>query len=405
MKPEAFHSLLTAKSLFTNAERSCQSSNTHTTSAGVVMLQDAVELFFLACALERSPDTEDLKLEKLTFDQLMAKLRELNVRVAKSGTMSAMNRTRVVVKHYGQACAPAAAATYLQAARTAIDVAVQDVFGLPLNGIFMTALVTECRGKWYLDEAVRLFEAGDYMNCLSRTRQALFVEFEEDYFVGDWAVVPDVEWQRYSYRGQKAPAYARDPSWVKGRTDPTQMTVLDMERLRFDMLEIGASVQDFLNVRNKTPELLEMSRGGQWLIGLNDFAVPFQATKEAAEYCIDQTVMLVIKKQVHASSLVFDRAPEGKMYQRTIIVPAPVRTFASHSAPVESTLPIGTQLIYFGSTSPIDGQGEMFAKALHNVGQGVMYVPYSAVAATLVDIPTFAVPADATALPDTGQIQ
>ncbi|MGC2970418.1 hypothetical protein [Paraburkholderia aspalathi] len=367
------------------------------------MLQDAVELFFLACALEKSPDAEDLKLERLSFDQLMTQLRSLGVTIAKSGTLSAMNKTRVVVKHYGQACAPAAAATYLQAARMAVDVALRDVFALSLAGIFMTALITDCRGKGYLDEAVSYLEVADYTNALIRTRQALFVEFEEDYFIGDWAVIPEPSWYSYSYRGQKAPQYAREPEWVRTRTDPTELVVLDFERLRFDMLEIGASVQDFLNVRSKTPDVYEMTRGGNWSVGLRDFIVPFEATKDAAEYCIDQTVMLIIKKQAHANSLFRDQPPAGKMYQRTIVADVPIRHVASHSAPVQSSLPIGTVLIYMGATSPIDGSGDMFAKIMLS-GPGMAYVPYASVASHLVDAPATPLPPKVAESPDSQEI-
>jgi len=390
LKREAFHSLLTAKTLFGQAEKFCQSSNEHYTSAGVVLLQDAVELFFLACLLEKADGGEDHKLEKASFPEIITKLRQLGVDVAKSVVLNAMNKTRVVVKHYGQVCAPAAAMTYLDAARASVDLAVRQVFGMGITGVMSTALLDNSKGKDHLNIATEAFDRADYSAALVGARQALFAEFEHEYFVGDYRKKTSNVWDTWAFRGKKAPARARSHEFAIQVTDPIDLLVVDIEQLRFDLLEIGASIQDFMNVQNRTPWVVELSPG-DWRLGLRDMAEPWAADRSAAEYCLDQVATLIQKKQAHARSLRSYQAPAGKHWQCTLVAASPAFASASRRDPPLCQLLAGQSVWYAQMTYPFEPAGAALAKVFvfdhPSIPLTTAYVDYSAIHRVLVDTP------------------
>jgi len=69
------------------------------------VLQDALELILLAVLIEKGVD-EKKGLENFSFDQLIGELKKEGVRVPKSGTLKALNKQRVIIKHYGQVSEP-----------------------------------------------------------------------------------------------------------------------------------------------------------------------------------------------------------------------------------------------------------------------------------------------------------
>lgn len=101
-------------------------------SAGLIMLQDALEIVILAMLVERDVD-EQKTLESKTFDELMGELKKAGVAVPKSGTLKALNKQRVITKHYGQLAEPLTVQVYAEATEVAIDSIVPQVLGKGLQ--------------------------------------------------------------------------------------------------------------------------------------------------------------------------------------------------------------------------------------------------------------------------------
>ena len=72
MKREAVNTIVTARILLDAAQRACLADDKHASSAGLVVLQDAVELLLYACLIEKGVD-EQRSFEKVSFDELIGK--------------------------------------------------------------------------------------------------------------------------------------------------------------------------------------------------------------------------------------------------------------------------------------------------------------------------------------------
>src|SRR5262249_49637794 len=95
---DALRSLLTAKRLLRVAEPLCLSGEKHAASAGLLALQDAVELVLLAC-IEIGSKAEDDFEGADDFGRLLKEAAHRGVKLYKPEVLRSMNRMRAVVKH------------------------------------------------------------------------------------------------------------------------------------------------------------------------------------------------------------------------------------------------------------------------------------------------------------------
>jgi hypothetical protein len=112
MKSETLNTFIIAKSLFDKAQELCIVEDKYITSAGLVILQDALELVLYACLIELGIDQEKA-IENFTFDQTIGELNQKGKKVNKSGTLKALNKQRVLIKHYGQLAEPETVKNFL----------------------------------------------------------------------------------------------------------------------------------------------------------------------------------------------------------------------------------------------------------------------------------------------------
>ncbi|MDC4793709.1 hypothetical protein NQ839_16040, partial [Acinetobacter baumannii] len=101
MKPSTLNTLMVAKSIYSETKSLVNSGNKHACTAGIILLQDFVELVVLA-VLDETDIDEQRSLESKSFDELLGELKKRQIPVIKSGTIKALNKQRVISKHYGQ---------------------------------------------------------------------------------------------------------------------------------------------------------------------------------------------------------------------------------------------------------------------------------------------------------------
>lgn len=72
---------------------------------------------------------EQKDLESKTFDELIGELGKSEVKVPKSGTLKALNKQRVITKHYGQLAEPETVRNYAEASDIAVSKILMQVLG------------------------------------------------------------------------------------------------------------------------------------------------------------------------------------------------------------------------------------------------------------------------------------
>jgi hypothetical protein len=322
MKETTVNSLVVARTLFEQAAALCASDDRHLASAGLVVLQDALELGFYALLIERGVD-ESKNLETKSFDELVGELKKAGVQVPKSGTLKALNKQRVLTKHYAQLAESATVRGYFDAARDALASVVVAVTGKPLSEIYMADLLEANETQKVLKEAEAFIASKQYLEALTAIRKAIFIEFEADYSVYDWR---DYEGQEdplglgllLGRRGWKAPYWTRRKDWIqKNVRDPLDYIQIDHDHWRLDATEWGISTADLQSICNLTPSVFRKDGNSNWSIKY-DAALPTKgATPANAKYCLDRAIAVILKKREHGRAAKYSRfdrlvsLPEG----------------------------------------------------------------------------------------------
>ncbi|CUJ34213.1 hypothetical protein [Achromobacter xylosoxidans] len=305
MKASTLHSLITARTLHDEAVRLISAGDRHMSSAGLILLQDALEIVFLAMLVERDVD-EVKSLESKSFDELIGELKRSGIAVPKSGTLKALNKQRVITKHYGQLAEPLTVQTYAEAADLAIEAIVQTVLGRGYRDVFLADLLGEGEARSFLTEAAAELEKGLYLESLISVRKALFVEIEIDYCVHKWSDADANEsfgLGAFTRGGGKAPYWTRRRDWIeKNVRTPFDYIQIDHENLRVDALEWGVSTAELQNLRRLTPDVFREDKDTLWQIQY-DLQFPVnEATSRNARYCLDRAISIILRKQQHVNT-------------------------------------------------------------------------------------------------------
>lgn len=303
MKPSTIHTIITAKAIYNECRPLIASGNRHSCSAGLILLQDAVELILLALLGEIGVN-EQKNLESKSFDELLGELRTAGVNVPKIGTIKALNKQRVITKHYGQLAEPATVRNYFDSADLLIQSAMTQVVNKTLNEIYLTDLLPECEAKSCLEVAIKEKDVGNYLQSLIEIRKALFVEYEQEYAINRWTDVDPNDNRMglflFGRGGLKAPYYTRNKDWIeKNVKTPADYIQVDHEKIRLDAIEWGVSTSELENIRRLTPKVLRIDRNSGWMV---DYDIGFpanEANEQNCNYCLDTIIQILIKKKEH----------------------------------------------------------------------------------------------------------
>lgn len=353
MKTNTIHSLITARTLLDEALRQVAYADRHSCSAALILLQDSLEIVMLSLLIEKDVD-EQKSLESKSFDELIGELKKSGVVVPKSGTLKALNKERVIVKHYGQLAEPLTVQNYAEAAQHAIEQMVTQVIGKSLRDIFLTDRLEEGESKDHLIAANHLIEAGRYLSALVEIRKAIFIKIEVDYSIYGWSTAPETKEGIFASMmrgGYNAPYYTRNPKWIKENVKtPIEYIQIDHERLRVDCLERGVNTAELGNVRRLTPDVFRSDKEHPWQVQIEN-RTHADATAANANYCLDRTISILLKYQQYAQShrhiTPSDRPSLGNEY-----IDSSVYEKASENSQVTATIKRGAE---YKISATVDG--------------------------------------------------
>lgn len=303
MKPSTIHTIITAKAIYNDCRPLIASGNRHSCSAGLILLQDAVELILLALLGELGID-EQKNLESKSFDELLGELRAAGIKVPKIGTIKALNKQRVITKHYGQLAEPATVRNYLDSADILIQHTLKQVINKTLNEILLTDLLPEGEAKNYLLTAAIRKDEGNFLQALIEIRKAIFVEYEYQYAINRWS---DFDSNAslgalafFGRGGMKAPFYTRNKEWIQKNVKcPADYIQMDHEKLRLDAIEWGVSTSELENLRRLTPKVFRADNQSDWQTDYDIGFPPNEANEQNCNYCLDTIIRILIKKNEH----------------------------------------------------------------------------------------------------------
>ena len=364
MKDEVLAALITARRLLTASEALCSIRESHAASAGVVVLQDAVELVLLGALIELGVD-EERSLESLSFSEMISALRRRKVTVPKSGTIKAMNKQRVLVKHYGQTVDPDTARRYFSASRVCVDGVLQHVLGKSLAELFLHELVANAETKECLTLAQLALDETRYFEAMVEIRKALFIEIEGDYAIHGWRDRPSSDpmdlLSNFTRGGMKAPYYMRNKEWIAVNVrEPFHYVQLDHGQVRIDLVEWGANTQDFWNLWRLTPPVFRADKESDWQVKRDPQRFAEGAVEANVRYCLDAVIALILKKQEH-----FDLAKHlsgttaGNVEVTACADPTNVYTKATTDSELAGTVSRGTKM-HVSSVVPGLGTDDTF---------------------------------------------
>jgi len=301
MKSEVLNALLTAKTLFDEARKLCFVRDRHVASAGLVLLQDAVEIVMLCCLIEKGVD-ESESIDKLTFDQLISRVKATGLKIPKFSDLKSMNEQRRLIKHRAQLADPITVQNFFNACQLATNALLVQLTGKQLQHIIISDAIQDHAIKSEVSEAIRLIDGGNYSEALLPIRRALYLAVESSYDIRPWRnhqVGEDAMLLELAHP-TKAPLHTRNGSWINQNvTNPVEYIQLDFERVGLDMLELGIDPEEFFNVWRLTPAVYRIE-DGVWAIKELDKHSTFDS-EEDARYCLDVVVSIATKQQVKRS--------------------------------------------------------------------------------------------------------
>lgn len=306
MRDSTVHALIVARTLLEQSDPLCSSEDRYIASAGLIVLQDALEAVLYALLLERGVDDEK-NLERKSFDELIGELKSASVVVPKSGTLKALNKQRVLVKHYAQLAEPAMVRSYHDAAQEAIASMTTQVIGQSLRDLFIADLLSEGEAKILLKRAEQAIKDARFLDALIETRKALFVEFEEEYSVYGWRNF-DVNSQEGVFTsflrgGWRAPVWAKSKEWIENNVKvPTDYVQIDWQNWRLQAMELGIHTVELSNLQCLTPNVFRGDKSAGWSVTYDASFGASNAIESNARYCLDRAVSIILKKHQHAQA-------------------------------------------------------------------------------------------------------
>lgn len=307
MNSDALQSLIISRTLLVTSEPLCRSENRYEATAGLILLQDAIEAFLYSTLLEVSVNNE-IKLEKKGFDELIGELNKLGITIKNQHRLKLLNKQRVLAKHYAQIVEPTSASHFFQTSIEAIEDLMQRVFSMHLHEISIAEVIVECEAKQCLRAADAAIRNGEYLVALIEIRKSIYLEFEQDYNLADWK---DYDERTYKsvlstlgFRGFKCHSYKRNREWIsKYVKSPTDYLQVNHDAFRFTALEFGFSFEEYLNLIRHSPVVYRNNDHEQWHINIDSSLADLSENRNITLYCLDTASLMIAKKQRYSSQI------------------------------------------------------------------------------------------------------
>ncbi|MFM5393076.1 hypothetical protein ACEUAB_02800 [Aeromonas veronii] len=305
MKASTLNTLLVSKNIFNKTKALVNNGDKHSCTAGIILLQDFIELVILA-VLNELDIKETNNIESKSFDELLGELKKHKVPVIKSGTIKALNKQRVIAKHYGQLTEPASVVNYFSTAITFTDTILKHVLNMTLDEILVIDVLYDGAPKEFIKIAIELAEKGSYLDALENLRRSFYIAYEYNYSIYGFRDYdndkPILGLMYMALGGLKAPQYCKNKQWISQSVKtPLDYIQVDYERLKGDCIEWGISTASVNNFCRLTPRVIQ-TENEHWHLDYTTSYAANEVNRENFNFCLDILLEFLLKKQEFESS-------------------------------------------------------------------------------------------------------
>jgi biotin operon repressor len=315
MQKATIDRILVARRLYMLARQSHAEASDAGQFCAVLLLQDAVEVFVLAAAIETGATVK----EKAEFAQLLEDLSRHNggYQVPKRTQLVRLNRIRVSAKHHAIHPLAADVAESLDAVFEAFCSISSDLLKCDFKTVSVMDSIDASEEKNYLQSALDAWwSRHDAFLAAVEVRKAVYECFESSYDISSFARGTQQVWTQYVC---EAPPFARTPEFIETHVvKPTDQIQIDRTGIEQKLLKAGIDTASFWNLVSLTPAVYR-NASGTWLAHWDLDLMSRSAMEGHVQYLLDTGVQILAavhaqrrrfrQRQAHAAEIVVNAGP------------------------------------------------------------------------------------------------
>jgi hypothetical protein len=283
--------LMLARYLFNQANNNANSNREVGAFAAVNMLQDAIEIFLLSAAGHLN-----IVLGRRTeFEQYLDKVSEAlgDTKLPFRQRLIEINKVRVLSKHDGISPNPIELKGHLHDAREFFGLACKLIFQKDFWTVSLLDQLQDGEAKSLIEEAGRLYESCEYLECLTSCRKVMFIEFESKFDVQPYTTgfIPP-PWEALSHPKTQDPMYI--DAFV---VDPFEFVQMDYERMEVELMKHGIGRGTFWNILRLAPDVYRIRSNQEWLVKYEPSKLA-AATAENAAYVLENVTDIILNREL-----------------------------------------------------------------------------------------------------------
>ncbi len=326
--------------------------NTEKIGVGIILIQDAVELFILALCEHVGADNKP----NMPLGELIGKLEaKINKTIILKSQILNINKQRVNIKHLGFLPNISNCLDFIVNTRTFFQENSEVILKCSFDSITLIDLIKKDSVKKLLQKSQENLLNGEYKECQINCRKALYNIFECRFSIKEFQ---NKENDRIkSILGEpitEAPFYTRNKEYIEENVkEPVDYICLDFDKLDKELLMAGISPVDYWNIWRLTPRVYFDNVENEWVIQ-EDFSFN-RYNEQNAEYCFRKTTDIILLKEKDAESQRSVEHEDGIDFLRLKDGRATVyKKATSNSEVVHSLKDFSDELLVLGKTRALD---------------------------------------------------
>jgi len=293
---------------------------------GIILLQDAVEIFLSAIC-------EHLNLEmsgQENFYKYIDKIEKANgYPLPLKKQMIILNKQRVNIKHFCILPGTEECNNFDNDVKLFFSESSLRFLNKDIDSISLVDLIDDENLRKYLKQVESDLEKCRYKDCQINCRKALYMVFEEPYdtrYIGDESsldVLFDFNEEKYQEKIEKTVF------------NPIDFIKIRQGHIKDELIEMGIEYLTFKNLMILTPKMYYYKEKNEWVI-MEDFLNIREYNRENAYYCLKNSVNIILKIQRYKNKVKWSR--EGGSVKVISGIQANVYKKASKKSNVEHVL-------------------------------------------------------------------